>query len=105
MYYWGEPLYGYYHSTDPWVLRRHAQLLADAGIDTVIFDTTNRKTYPHVYLKLCEIWAQVRRKATHTAHLFHGQHYGRRTARELFNTCTNQHATRTCGLSGRESRC
>lgn len=28
-HYWGEPLYGYYQSTDPWVLRRHAQLLAD----------------------------------------------------------------------------
>ncbi|MCX6997479.1 MAG: hypothetical protein NTV49_10430 [Kiritimatiellaeota bacterium] len=34
-YYWGQPLYGYYNSTDPWVLRRHANLLADAGLDTV----------------------------------------------------------------------
>ncbi|MCX6878070.1 MAG: hypothetical protein NTW21_30300 [Verrucomicrobia bacterium] len=38
-YYWGQPLYGYYNSTDPWVLRRHASSLADAGIDTVILDT------------------------------------------------------------------
>ena len=45
-HYWGEPLYGYYLSDDPWVLRRHAQLLADAGIDTLIFDTTNAATYP-----------------------------------------------------------
>ena len=28
-HYWGEPVYGYYCSEDPWVLRRHAQLLAD----------------------------------------------------------------------------
>ena len=61
-YYWGEPLYGYYNSTDPWVLRRHANLLADAGIDTVIFDTTNRVTYRDVYMKLCEVWSQMRRK-------------------------------------------
>ena len=27
------------------VLRRHANLLADAGIDTLIFDTTNAVTY------------------------------------------------------------
>ena len=65
-YYWAEPLYGYYHSMDPWVLRRHASLLADAGIDTVIFDTTNRKTYPDVYLQLCEVWTQVRREGGRT---------------------------------------
>jgi len=65
-YYWGEPLYGYYNSKDPWVLRRHAMLLADAGIDTVIFDTTNRRTYPDVYLKLCEVWTQVRKEGGRT---------------------------------------
>src|SRR2546427_9612275 len=47
-HYWGEPLYGYYRSPDPWVLRRHAQLLADAGIHTLIFDTTNAQTYREV---------------------------------------------------------
>lgn len=65
-YYWGEPLYGYYNSMDPWVLRRHAALLADAGIDTVIFDTTNRKTYPDVYLKICEVWSQIRHEGGRT---------------------------------------
>lgn len=59
-HYWGEPLYGYYESDDPWVLRRHAQLLADAGIDTLIFDTTNAVTYTPVFLKLCEVFSQVR---------------------------------------------
>jgi hypothetical protein len=65
-YYWGEPLYGYYNSMDPWVLRRHATLLADAGIDTVIFDTTNRKTYREVYLKIGEVWSQIRREGGRT---------------------------------------
>lgn len=63
-HYWGEPLYGYYLSTDPWVFRRHAQLLADAGIDMLIFDTTNAVTYRDVYLKLCEVFQQVRREGT-----------------------------------------
>lgn len=66
MYYWGEPLYGYYEATDPWVLRRHAALLSDAGIDTVIFDTTNRRTYREVYLQLCKVWTQVRREGGRT---------------------------------------
>ncbi len=58
-HYWGEPLYGYYLSTDPWVLRRHAQLLADAGVDTLIFDTTNALTYPEIYTQLCQVFRQV----------------------------------------------
>jgi hypothetical protein len=59
MYYWGQPLYGYYDARDPWVLRRHANLLVDAGVDTVIFDTTNRLTYPEVYLALGKVWSQI----------------------------------------------
>ncbi|HOY60808.1 MAG TPA: hypothetical protein PK640_22015, partial [Verrucomicrobiota bacterium] len=65
-HYWGEPLYGYYLSTDPWVLRRHAQLLADAGIDTLIFDTTNAVIYRDVFLALCEVFRQVRREGGRT---------------------------------------
>ncbi|MBI1390031.1 MAG: hypothetical protein GC154_16440 [bacterium] len=59
-HYWGEPLYGYYRSEDPWVLRRHAQLLADAGIDVLIFDTTNAVIYDNVYHALCETFTQIR---------------------------------------------
>jgi hypothetical protein len=65
-HYWGQPLFGYYRSTDPWVLRRHAYLLADAGIDTLIFDTTNAATYPDVYLKLCEVFATIRKEGGRT---------------------------------------
>jgi hypothetical protein len=59
-HYWGEPLYGYYRSDDPWVLRRHAQALADAGVDTLIFDTTNAQSYPETYRALCRVFQQVR---------------------------------------------
>jgi hypothetical protein len=65
-HYWGEPLYGFYRSDDPWVLRRHAWLLADAGVDTLIFDTTNRITYRDVYFRLCEVFRQVRREGGRT---------------------------------------
>lgn len=65
-HYWGEPLYGYYLSHDPWVLRRHAHLLSDAGIDTLIFDTTNAITYRDTYLKLCEVFRQVRSEGGRT---------------------------------------
>ena len=59
-HFWGEPLFGFYLASDPWVLRRHAHLLADAGIDTLIFDATNANSYHEVYLQLCEVFRQVR---------------------------------------------
>ena len=65
-HFWGEPLLGYYSARDPWVLRRHAHLLADAGIDTLIFDTTNAVTYHEVYLQLCEVFTQIRQQGGRT---------------------------------------
>lgn len=44
-HFWGEPLYGYYSSSDPWVLTRHIELLTNAGIDYLCFDATNNKVY------------------------------------------------------------
>jgi hypothetical protein len=85
-YYWGEPLYGYYNSTDPWVLRRHANLLTDAGIDTVIFDTTNRVTYRDVYMKLCQVWTQMRQEGAATPQIcFMVNTKAGETAREIYS--------------------
>jgi hypothetical protein len=85
-YYWGEPLYGYYRATDPWVLRRHAQLLADAGIDTLIFDTTNAVTYRNVYMKLCEVFGQVRKEGGRTPQIaFMVNTEAGKTAEQIYN--------------------
>ncbi len=40
VFWWDEPLFGYYRTTDEWV-RKHAEMLADAGVDVVFFDCTN----------------------------------------------------------------
>ena len=40
-YYWNEPLFGYYLGTDYWVARKHAEMLANAGVDALFFDVTN----------------------------------------------------------------
>jgi hypothetical protein len=65
-HYWGKPLFGYYSSADPWVIRRHAMLLAEAGIDALIFDATNALTYRPVYRKLLEVFEDVRRAGGRT---------------------------------------
>ena len=59
-HWWSEPKLGYYRSDDPFVIRKHAQLLSDAGIDVVIFDVTNAFTYDATFLKICEVFMQIR---------------------------------------------
>ncbi len=91
-HYWGEPLYGYYLSSDPWVLRRHAQLLADAGIDTLIFDTTNAITYRDTYLKLCEVFRAIREAGGRTPQIaFMLNTRAGATARKLYEELYQPH--------------
>lgn len=40
-FFWNEPVYGYYKSSDEYVIRKQAELLADAGVDVIIFDCSN----------------------------------------------------------------
>lgn len=59
-HHWGEPLFGYYLSDDAYVLKKHARMLADAGVDVIIFDVTNQATYQANYLALCKAFSEVR---------------------------------------------
>ena len=40
-YFWDKPVYGYYSTNDTYVVRKQAELLADAGVDAVIMDCSN----------------------------------------------------------------
>ncbi len=60
-HHWGQPLLDYYISDDDFVLRKHAQMLSDAGVDMVVFDVTNQHTYPESWQALCRVWDQSRR--------------------------------------------
>ena len=66
-YHWNEPLFGYYRGTDPWVYRKHAELLADAGVDVVVFDCTNGTfTWKEAYDVLGEVWMAARKDGVRT---------------------------------------
>ena len=57
---WNESIYGYYESTDPWVIRRQGELLANAGIDTIFTDNTNgTSTHKSGYTALFETWSDA----------------------------------------------
>ena len=60
--FWNEPIYGYYNNgIDRYVLRKQAELLADAGVDVVFFDNTNgTMNFVDAILTLCEVWAEAR---------------------------------------------
>lgn len=61
-FFWEEPLFGYYKTTDKWVLRKHAEMLADAGVDAVFFDCTNGSlTWQESYEALMETWDQAQK--------------------------------------------
>jgi hypothetical protein len=66
-HHWGEPELGYYIMTDPFVIRKHASALADAGIDVILFDTTNPPfTWKDQYEALCREYTAMRREGART---------------------------------------
>lgn len=54
--YWGKPLFDYYISTDEWVYRKHCQMLTDAGVDYIVFDTTNGSIFRQNVTTLISVW-------------------------------------------------
>lgn len=43
-HHWGEPMFGYYLNDDEYIIRKHAQMLCDAGVDFIAFDASNFNT-------------------------------------------------------------
>ena len=66
--FWNEPIWGYYNNgVDSYVLRKQAELLADAGVDVVFFDNTNgTMNFVDAILTLCEVWAEARADGVRT---------------------------------------
>lgn len=59
-HHWGEPLLGFYVANDEWVIRKHAQMLSDAGVDVIVFDVTNGFSYRAIYMNVLRIYAEIR---------------------------------------------
>jgi len=59
-HYWGEPEIGYYLNNEEWAIRKHAYQLSDAGVDVIILDVTNDKTYPETYLSIFKVFQEMR---------------------------------------------
>ena len=56
-YWWNESIYGFYRADDPWVLRKQAELLTNAGVDVIFTDNTNGDhTWHNAYNALLTEW-------------------------------------------------
>ncbi len=55
MHFFSEPLYGYYYSSDEWVMRKHIEELTNAGVDFLYLDVTNGFPYLDNARKLMQI--------------------------------------------------
>ncbi len=60
-HFWDEPIFNYYSTADKYVLRKQAELLADAGVDCIIFDNTNGTfTWKESYTAIFETFTQAK---------------------------------------------
>jgi len=60
-HFWDEPVYGYYVDTDEYVLRKQAELIADAGVDVIFFDCTNGTyLWESSYEKLFQVFERAK---------------------------------------------
>ena len=61
-YFWDEPLFGYYRTGDTFVLRKQAELLADAGVDFIVFDCSNgTELFRSGYTAVFEAFSQAKK--------------------------------------------
>ena len=61
-WYWAQPLFGYYRSTDPWVVRKHLVMLAHAGVDFLFLDYTNAQVYDPELQTLLNVARELKSK-------------------------------------------
>ncbi len=91
LHHWGKPYFDYYLMDDEFVIRKHAQMLADAGVDTLIFDTTNAITYDHIWSKIGTIYTDMRLKSIRTPQFcFITWFDSKNTVQNLYNNLYSQ---------------
>jgi len=65
-HYWSEPYFGYYRTEDEWIIRRHARMLVEAGVDFIFLDTSNSSIYSASTTKILNIYKQMRAEGSMT---------------------------------------
>jgi hypothetical protein len=86
-HHWGEPLFGYYRDDDPYVIRKHVQMLGDVGVDVWFFDVTNALTYDSVRDAVLKVLDDVKASGQKTPKIaFLTNSASERTVEHLYRT-------------------
>ena len=76
-FFWDKPVFNYYINTDEYVIREHAELLADAGIDVIIFDCTNGTfLWEPAYETVFKVFAEAREQGVNTPQIAFMMNFG-----------------------------
>ncbi|MBE6697171.1 MAG: hypothetical protein E7581_01480 [Ruminococcaceae bacterium] len=59
-HYWGQPYFGYYLTNDQWVIRKHASMLCDIGVDFIYLDVTNGNPLTTSYMAIFKEYKAMR---------------------------------------------
>ena len=90
-HWWEEPLFGYYNSSDEWVIRKHLEMLTDAGVDFLVFDTTNAVTYDNVAKRVMQVISELRAEGWDAPQVVYYTHsYSIRTMTHLYENIYKQ---------------
>ncbi len=86
-HWWEEPLYGYYNSGDEWVIRRHLEMLTEAGVDFLVFDVTNAVIYQNIAKRVMKTIDELRAGGWDAPQVTWMTHsYSIRTAKQIYDT-------------------
>ena len=81
---WGEPIFGYYNSTDEWVIRKQIEMLTFMGIDFLGLDVSNGVFYENVVTVLLKVLCDYRDKGWDIPQLvFYTHDYGKDSERVI----------------------
>lgn len=77
-HFWGEPVFGYYNSTDEWVVYKQIEMLTMMGVDFLGLDVSNGILYEEVVYVLLDVLADYRDQGWNVPQVvFYTHDYGR----------------------------
>lgn len=54
-HYWGQPYLGHYRNSDEFVIRKHMEMISDAGVDFIFIDCTNAVPYTQTCINIFKV--------------------------------------------------
>ncbi len=84
-HFWGEPLYGYYDSQDPYIIRKQLELFITTGIDYLVLDVTNGWIFVEATTELMKVICQLRQDGWDAPQIvFYCHSLNNKTVREIY---------------------